>query len=68
MLLALPANRSWHTTQRSLYLLRPEDWSERLVGFSFWALNLGLAWMVFANLFPLGVFQLGDSVANGYWH
>jgi nitric oxide reductase subunit B len=50
------------------YLLRPEDWSERLVGFSFWALNLGLAWMVFANLFPLGVLQLGDAVANGYWH
>jgi nitric oxide reductase subunit B len=38
------------------------------VGFSFWALNLGLAWMVFFNLFPLGVLQLGDSVANGYWH
>jgi nitric oxide reductase subunit B len=50
------------------YLLRPADWSERLVGFSFWALNLGLAWMVFANLFPIGVLQLGDSVANGYWH
>jgi nitric oxide reductase subunit B len=50
------------------YLLRPEDWSERLVGFSFWALNLGLAWMVFANLFPIGVLQLGDAVANGYWH
>jgi len=48
------------------YQLRPEDWSDRLVGFSFWALNLGLAWMVFANLFPLGVLQLGDSVANGY--
>ena len=38
------------------------------MGFSFWALNLGLAWMVFANLFPIGVLQLGDSVANGYWH
>lgn len=50
------------------YLLRPSDWSERLVGFSFWALNLGLAWMVFANLFPIGILQLGDSVANGYWH
>ncbi|MHB1423745.1 MAG: nitric-oxide reductase large subunit [Gemmataceae bacterium] len=50
------------------YLLRPEDWSDRLVGFSFWALNLGLAWMVFANLFPIGVLQLGDAVANGYWH
>ena len=31
-------------------------------------MNLGLAWMVFVNLFPLGVLQLGDSVANGYWH
>ncbi len=50
------------------YLLRPEDWSERLVAFSFWALNLGLAWMVFANLFPIGVLQLGDAVAHGYWH
>jgi nitric oxide reductase subunit B len=50
------------------YLIRPEDWSDRLVGFSFWALNLGLAWMIFFNLFPLGVLQLGGSVANGYWH
>src|SRR5262245_42650402 len=24
--------------------------------------------MVFVNLFPLGVLQLGDSVQNGYWH
>ncbi len=50
------------------YLLREEDWSERLVKFSFWALNLGLAWMVFANLFPVGVLQLADVVTNGYWH
>ena len=50
------------------YLARPEDWNDRMVGFSFWALNLGLAWMVFFNLFPLGVLQLGDSVAHGYWH
>jgi len=50
------------------YLLRPEDWSERLVGMSFWCLNLGLAWMVFVNLFPLGVLQLADVVTHGYWH
>jgi nitric oxide reductase subunit B len=50
------------------YLIRPEDWSDRLVAFTFWTLNLGLAWMVFFNLFPLGILQLGDSVANGYWH
>jgi nitric oxide reductase subunit B len=24
--------------------------------------------MVFFNLFPLGILQLGDSVSNGYWH
>jgi len=39
-----------------------------MVSFSFWALNLGLAWMVFANLFPIGVLQLADVVTNGYWH
>jgi nitric oxide reductase subunit B len=50
------------------YLARPQDWNDRMVAFSFWALNLGLVWMVFFNLFPLGVLQLGDSVANGYWH
>ncbi len=50
------------------YFLRQEDWNERLISFSFWALNLGLAWMVFANLFPMGVLQLADVVTNGYWH
>jgi nitric oxide reductase subunit B len=50
------------------YYLRAEDWNERMVSFSFWALNLGLAWMVFANLFPIGVLQLADVVTNGYWH
>ncbi|HWB55010.1 MAG TPA: cbb3-type cytochrome c oxidase subunit I [Tepidisphaeraceae bacterium] len=50
------------------YLLRPEDWSDRWIGMSFWSLNLGLAWMVFANLFPIGILQLGDSVRNGYYH
>ena len=50
------------------YLLRPEDWSDKLIAFSFWSLNGGLVWMVFANLFPLGIMQLTDVVTNGYWH
>ncbi len=50
------------------YLMRPEDWSERLVGYSFWAVNIGLLLMVFANLFPVGILQLADVVTYGYWH
>jgi nitric oxide reductase subunit B len=34
---------------------------------SFWSLNLGLAWMVFATLLPLGVIQLWHSVNDGYY-
>ena len=34
---------------------------------SFWSLNIGLAWMVFVNLFPLGVLQLYASVNEGYF-
>ena len=34
---------------------------------SFWSLNIGLAWMVFATLFPLGVLQLYHSVSVGYF-
>ena len=32
------------------------------------ALNVGLALMITLDLFPGGVLQLWDSVANGYWH
>jgi nitric oxide reductase subunit B len=50
------------------YLLPKERWNERAIAFSFWSLNAGLAWMVFVNLFPLGVLQLADVVGSGYWH
>ena len=50
------------------YLARPEDWSEGLVRFSFWATNVGLMLMILGHLFPLGILQLGDVVTNGYWH
>ena len=35
---------------------------------SFWCLNGGLAWMVCVNLFPIGVLQFQDALANGYSH
>jgi len=42
--------------------------SEGLVRTAFWGLNGGLALMVLLDLFPGGVLQLGDAIANGYWH
>jgi nitric oxide reductase subunit B len=49
------------------YLIPEKLWSDRLAGVSFWSLNLGLAWMVFASLFPLGLLQLYHSVSVGYF-
>jgi len=55
----------------ALFCLRymvPEDrWNDRAAKISFWSLNIGLAWMVFATLFPLGVLQLYHSVSVGYF-
>jgi len=49
------------------YLIPEEHWSERAAKISFWSLNLGLAWMCFATLFPLGILQLYQSVSVGYY-
>ena len=49
------------------YLVPEKRWSDRAARISFWSLNVGLAWMAFASLFPLGVLQLYHSVADGYW-
>ena len=40
------------------YLIPEKRWSDRAAKISFWSLNLGLAWMVFATLFPLGILHL----------
>jgi nitric oxide reductase subunit B len=49
------------------YVIPPEPWSDRLAAISFWSLNIGLAWMCFATLFPLGILQLYESVSHGYF-
>jgi nitric oxide reductase subunit B len=49
------------------YLIPEERWSERAAKWSFWSLNIGLAWMCFATLFPLGILQLYQSVSVGYY-
>ena len=49
------------------YLIPEERWSERLARLCFWSLNIGLAWMVFVALLPLGLLQLYESVNHGYF-
>jgi nitric oxide reductase subunit B len=49
------------------YLIPEERWSDRAAKISFWSLNIGLAWMVFATLFPLGLLQLYQSIEHGYF-
>lgn len=50
------------------YIMDPDKWSDRAAKLSFWSLNIGLAWMAFFNLFPVGIVQLNDAVQKGYWH
>ena len=50
------------------YLIPAERWNDRAAKMSFWGLNIGLAWMSFATLFPLGIRQIYESVNVGYFH
>ncbi len=49
------------------YLIPADKWPERWAKISFWSTNLGLAWMCFATLLPLGILQLYKSVDSGYF-
>ncbi len=49
------------------YMIPEKRWPDRWAKISFWSLNLGLAWMVFATLFPVGLLQLYTAVNEGYY-
>ena len=49
------------------YLIPAERWPERWARICFWSTNIGLAWMCFATLLPLGILQLYKSVDSGYF-
>jgi nitric oxide reductase subunit B len=49
--------------------LRPATaWNERLLGTSFWTLNVGLSLMALLTLLPMGLLQLNAALENGYWY
>ena len=51
----LQSDATWRTT-------------EKFVRLGYWGLNAGLGLMLVLDLFPAGVIQLWDVIANGYWH
>ncbi len=53
-------------TLRSLY--REQIWNEKLIGFSFWAINIGLMLMLVLSLLPMGILQAVASVNEGMWY
>ncbi len=43
-------------------------WNEKLLKFSFWAMNIGLFAMCVGSLLPVGLMQTWASVNEGYWY
>lgn len=42
-------------------------WKTKLLAFSFWAINVGLAMMVLISVLPVGLMQTFASVEHGLW-
>ncbi len=58
-----------------LFVLRnvskKEVWTPKLnkmINWSAWLMNLGLAGMAIIALLPVGYLQLADALKHGYWH
>lgn len=44
------------------------EWNEKLIKYSFWSINIGLAAMALLSLLPVGLLQTIASVENGLWY
>src|SRR5262249_15677528 len=50
------------------YLMTVDAWSNKLIGISFWCLNIGLLLMLVLNIFPAGIIQMVASFEHGFWY
>lgn len=51
---------------RGLYPDR--QWNDKLIGWAFWLINIGLFVMVTISLLPIGILQAVASINDGYWY
>jgi nitric oxide reductase subunit B len=49
------------------YFIPRDRGSDRAMGLAFWSMNLGLLWMLFVNLFPVGLLQMAEALRRSYW-
>jgi nitric oxide reductase subunit B len=49
-------------------LTRQGVWKTKLLSFTFWSINIGLALMVLLSLLPVGLLQAWASVEHGMWY
>jgi nitric oxide reductase subunit B len=50
------------------HLFKRSAWNENLVKTIFWSLNIGIALMMFLDLFPVGLYQLVVVFQEGLWY
>lgn len=50
------------------HLFRRETWNPKLIRIIFWSLNVGVALMMFLDLFPVGLYQLTVCMTRGLWY
>ena len=52
-----------------LRAMQPErKWNTKLLGFAFWAINIGMLMEIMLSLLPIGLMQTYQSVNEGYWY
>ena len=43
-------------------------WKDKVIGFAFWAINIGLLLMVLISVLPVGLMQTIASIQHGMWY
>ena len=49
-------------------IVRQAAWSDTLLKYAFWGLNLGLAGMMVLSLIPAGFYQFAIAIKHGIWY
>src|SRR5690606_26810140 len=47
---------------------RKRQWNDRMMGFAFWSMNIGLGLMIVLSLLPIGFIQFSASLEHGLWY